>query len=346
MKRSLLALTLFVALIVFIPAQIVARQRPVALASWPAKPGVEAPHLRASARWISDGNRVLDLKTRTQRVAPVSLVGGDWTFDWGSGGAQPGQIILNHGTKAVAFPVPANVNKSGNWWIVRVSPARDCLEASWREDDPNALPNTRLDGFMRWSLSSRRVQQVVFPSHVVGDAVLTRDGQTLVSVEGEPASVVLISTRTGKPVSQQPVRGLKFPPDAPLTRTQMSSFGAYFVRAQMPQGIFTGGGIGRKYTEPPARGNFEWQVVSTRTARAVWSYHLLQRAARAVFSPDEKSLAVPNEQTQRWEIRALATGKLIRTLPLLPGTQTGAFSPDAGALYSVSGGKLYRQRAR
>lgn len=64
----------------------------------------------------------------------------------------------------------------------------------------------------------------------------------------------------------------------------------------------------------------------------------------SAISPDEKRIALP--LSGQWQVRDLKTGQLLRALPLVPNTVSGAFSPDGNTLYSVADGVLYRQRAR
>ena len=353
-RRSfLVALALAVPLAGVALAQTVATWRPVRLSPWNVRAPFERASLVANARYVSDGDLVLDLRTGRKRAAPVSVKDGAWTFDWSAGRAQARQLILNNGDKAVAFAVPARLTDPVNWWIVRVSPDRNCLEATVRQESKQQ-PFVYALAFVRWNLRSRQLEQLMMaPEIYPGYNALSRDGEHLISFV-DSRKIVRVSTRTGKAVQILPLQGFDAPAsNGLLPRTEFSPFGTYFAHALMPQ---MPGQLWRRApptspptptpTPTPASAMYQWRVVDTSTARVKWSYELASREARAVFSRDETLLAVPASVRGVWEIRELRTGQLIRTLPLLPGVQTGAFSPDNATLYCVANGVLYRQRAR
>ena len=89
----------------------------------------------------------------------------------------------------------------------------------------------------------------------------------------------------------------------------------------------------------------QWNVISTANGRVLWNFTLASPTNRAVFSDDEKWLALTCDNL-RWEICNSQNGALARKLPRVPNMRAAAFSPDGNTLYSIADGVLYRQRAR
>jgi len=151
---------------------------------------------------------------------------------------------------------------------------------------------------------------------------LTRDSES--AVYAGASAILFFSTRTGRVTNRVLLEGVEF-----FETIRVSPFGHYAL-----------------YEAPGQKSYFEQRVVNSFTGRSQWSLKMDSNQTDAAFSPDETQIAVPIAKRKIWEVRSLETGKITRTLPLVTGTQTGAFSPDGATLYSVANGVLYRQRAR
>ncbi len=190
--------------------------------------------------------------------------------------------------------------------------------------------------YFRWNQTTRRIERVVDIGvkgklsgvETVGPQnwALARDGESIVLPTTEAIS--WFSTRSGQRTARLALplfRGFTGTTNLP----QLSVYGNYAL-----------------YRTQATGSTAQVHLFSTRAARPLWSVPVTNVGASAAFARDEKSVALPQEAQGQWEIRDLATGKILRTLPLVPGTQAAAFSPDNSTLYSLANGVLYRQRAR
>ena len=343
-RRILVALAILVPLAIFGAAKWATRFRPVRVGVLPKQPRY-LPVLRASDRYVVAGDRTIyscfDLQTgarttlQNQGIAPVGAWmvrrTGDVTGRWQLELTAPNGATRAYGCGDVGFNIAPSSGARPNWQVenlaiqrLRVSTANNRLEL--------------LDGYhyLRWNLTSGALErqtalQQSDPLENADDRdaesfALTRDGKrALAPVE---KTLVWRSTRNGEVLVRVPLRGV-----TSFRTVRVSPFGTFALYS-----VDMTGSVAR------------WRVVDAQTGRALWSFDLFSDDDFAPFAPDETRIALPLRYPPRWEIRDLATGQLLRTLPLAHGAGSeanlGAFSPDGATLYSVAGGVLYRQRAR
>ncbi len=191
--------------------------------------------------------------------------------------------------------------------------------------------------YYRWNKSSRQLERS-FPLYdvksggfngFIGDevAAISRDSEHVAVCDSD--AIEWHSTEDGKVIRRFILRG-QAPPGAQLIPLRISAYGSYVLYGVQGAGATA------------------FQVRSTQSGRLLWSFPYNDGAERVFFSPDERWLALLSPARGHWEIRAVATGEIIRTLPIVSATKLyqGAFSPDNSTLYSVADGVLYRQRAR
>ena len=157
-------------------------------------------------------------------------------------------------------------------------------------------------------------------------SAIARDGESVVSLDSK--SIEWRSTRRNRVTKRWKLTGYR-PVNQTFEQIQISNYGAFALC-----NVWIGG----------ANSN-QWDVCSTNSGRVLWKFTLTSPTNRAVFSSDEKWLALPTNGLH-WEIRDAQSGVLSRTLPRVPGVRGAVFSPDGATLYSVADGVLYRQRAR
>ena len=214
---------------------------------------------------------------------------------------------------------------------LRVSPTSNRVECVWRQT------------YYRWNLATHALERRVEigpKNQLRGEErggektwALTRDGETLVLPLF--SGVSRFSTRTGKRIARLPLSAPSGEGDG-SGWISPSHFGGYAL-----------------YTHHKTK-----SVISTarlyelRTGRLLWKFdvpdtnYASPSTFVAAFAPDEKTVAIARTELKLWEIRDTQTGRIVRTLPLMPKTISAAFSPDGNTLYCVAATVLYRQRAR
>lgn len=318
-RRFLIALAVVIPLAIFVAAKIAASWRPVMLMHFDSGP-YDDLKIQASEQMVAVSDTQFNLQTEhKEKLHDRMSAVGAWTWNW-VGGAKP-HLLLRDGTQAArSYPLPG-VGDEEEWYqvepLMRFSPATDRVELLFNGN------------YYRWQARSRRLQRHIqladVDSRLAGFTrmiALTRDGETVVFAG--TTAIREISTRTGRTLRRVPLRGVEF-----FETIRVSPFGRYAL-----------------YETPGQKTYFEQIVVDTRSGRALWKLKMGSNGTDAVFSPDQTVIAVPLAKSKLWEIRDLRTGQLLRTLPFVPNTQSGAFSPDGDTLYSVANGVLYRQRAR
>ena len=318
-RRLIIALAVVVPLALFVCAKVVTRWRPVALAHFTAN-FYGFNNLRASERLVVIGDQKFDLKENYADTTPNDFTGvGAWTWSWTPG--YPPQLFLDDGAQKLrVYDLPADISlreAADARPLVRFSPANNRVEMLVRGH------------YFRWNTQSRQLERQLHftfdDSEFLGDnpkTALSRDGETLILAD--PTLIREFSTRTGKLARRVPLQGVDF-----FEKIRLSPFGAYAL-----------------YEIGGHKSDFEQNVVDARTGRALWQLKMDSNETDAALCPDESVIAVPLVKRQQWQIRDLKTGAILRTLPLVPGTNSGVFSPNGNTLYSVSNGILYRQRAR
>ncbi len=310
----------------------------------------------ASQRYFALDSAMLSLfdlktaKSQTFDAQPHITPNGAWRCEIDE--TTPHQLKVSDGEKPpVTYDVPAAQTSDfaeGKHPFFRVSSRY------------NAVVLCTETHYYRWNLATRQLQRQVKLADVpdrktpyftpdpkiVGAYSLSRDGEDIVHAGTKGISV--LSTRSGQRVRYTPLEGIEF-----FQNIVLSPFGSH--------ALYDG--------TKRMGGERHWRVVDTRDGRVKWRLENPDNpgnwppqsnpfnAKNPAFTPDEKSVAFPFAELERWEIRDLATGAIERPLPLAKHdgkdnfaidayAQTGAFSPDGATLYSVAGGKLYRQRAR
>ena len=256
-----------------------------------------------------------DLKTGTQRamnsedILPV----GDWKWKLVLGNKVQIQLSrANRPTKIYECPDFEADGMKPNFpdWI-RVSPQDNRFEA------------LLVNRYYCWELSSHRLKlNTVLGFSGGAVAPFGRDGRTLAI--GDDNGVKYVSTRSGRVVRRVPLVAANY------QVTQLSALGTYAL-CQANNSIPT--------TVP-------FLVADSQTGRILWKFDIENWWGIVLLSHNEKLLALPHVERDAWEIHETKTGRLIRTLPLMTGVTSGAFSPDNSTLYSVADGVIYRQRAR
>ncbi len=318
-RRFLIALAVAAPLALLASAKVVTRWRPVALARFGAN---VSPNdgLRASERLVVVGDQKYDLKEGYTDALPNNFAGvGAWTWSWAPG--YPPQLFLDDGVHPLrVYDLPVNISLREAGFaqpLVRFSPVTNRVEMLVR------------GRYFRWNAQSRQLERQLHFTFEDNEFVeddpaiaLTKDGETLVIAA--PTLIREFSTRTGKLTRRVPLQGVEF-----FETIRLSPFGAYAL-----------------YEVGGQRNDFAQDVVDARNGRALWRLEMDSNQTPAVFCPDESVIAVPLDKRRQWQIRDAKTGVMLRTLPLVPNTDAGAFSPDNATLYSVADGVLYRQRAR
>ena len=327
-RRLFIALALTVPLVIFVVAKMTASWRPVKVAVWktPRGANVAASVLDVSERYVSGNGLLLDLKTGSKQATHTFLVGPNaWTWQWLPAPLIKNRLVLKNAGQEVVFRLPSPLIAVNDWLQVRVFPQLNSVEALYTQgftkwDKPYRLV------FCRWDLDSLHLQQTrTFSEAKRGLYAIGHDGQTIIRTESAPPkSLSVISTQSG-----QTLRRVVWPHLGPNAIMSGRSPTRFFVVADMIN-----------------MASSTFRVMDASTGRELYQFRQSGLNAPQFFSPDEKLLCLAIAEHDRWEIRDAQTGQIIRTLPLAPKTQSGAFSPDGATLYSVANGVLYRQRAR
>ena len=328
-RRLLVALAVMVPLALFIPSKIAASWRPVMLAriAPPASSNNGTPagssacdDMRASTRAVVIAHSGARFDLASRAVQPLFKTGvlangdGEWRIE--ADGA-PRLLVRKGQTPERAYPLPADYVPNS---MVLPPPNFNRARVIANETRVELLIG---QNYFRWDAVVGQLERAfdVTPNARENQAV-TRDGEHIVSAD--LWQIQTLSTLTGEVVKRVTLS----PAQTKNEAVYISNFGKYALYV------------------PPDSNAMIWQVVETATARVLWTFKAANFYGTAIFSPDEKWLATTRGDRKNWEIRDARTGAILRTLPLVPGAQTGAFSPDGGALYSLADGTLYRQRAR
>lgn len=318
-RRFLIALAILIPLALFGAAKWATRWRPVAIASIYGLHYVGETSRRYLIVGGNERNFLFDLKTGANRELShqgLASNGALWSFDRDQGQFQLSQA--NGAALALALPDELVTGDSSKFPLGSGMPVRIRVTAS-----QNRVEAHFSNRYCRWNLSSRRLERnVLLDFQNYGDTALSRDGAWIVQAGYE--DIAFVSTRSGRVGRRVALRFNVF------ESMMISPYGSFALYDQ---------GAGNS-------SSWRWRVVDTGTGRVKWSFDLDEPRDFAVFSPDEKWLALPLTSRHIWQIRELSSGAILRTLPLVPGAHSGAFSPDGATLYSVAQGVLYRQRAR
>ena len=333
-RRFLIALAVAVPVAVFIPAKIAASWRPVALAPFEERLYGGPPLMEASSRFllIRDGIRPVsqfDLTTGEMRPAvryQGIAVKGTALWEVKSGQVKhiihPRLQVWRDGEQAQGYALPAETFQE-TWNIYPIRP-----QVQVGEEKIEFLAGR---WFCRWDRRTKVLERALHCN--VGNRrlayAMARNGETIVTLKRQErlgVEITHVSTRTGqveRRLSLPQAKGSEF------EQAQLSAFGNYAL-CKLRQSNFS----------------LRWPVINTQTGQTAWTLQFDDsQYAFAVFAHDETLIALPLSG-KRWEIRDLRSGKHLRTLPMVPGATSGAFSPDGATLYSVANGVLYRQRAR
>ena len=324
-RRFLIALAVLVPLAIFSVAKWATRWRPVALGATtgmsagdgaPVAAGqnavvLQAPSQRQTLR--------LDLQTGQMRALGTRGICQDGRAWWQLGPRHNAKdnppLLITHDGQTRAYPLPREVSQR--------LPIYTAGARVYRTE--TRIDLVYEDHYCRWDVATGRLERHLKceMDFETAWAALTRDGTTLVDASDAP--IALLSTRTGRVIKRVIVAGTRF--GGAVTT---SNFGSYVVSTA------------RKVSNgDPLR----WEIINPRKGRVLWNCPRVSEDDFVVLAPDETRIAVAQADKHSWKIYDLATGQLVRTLPLARGATTGAFSPDGATLYSVANGVLYRQRA-
>ena len=230
-------------------------------------------------------------------------------FLWQWSFSDPPKGLTVHGLGIYPAPRLSDVAGSGSYAsAVRIRPGLNLVEL---------LTSYR---FFRWNLKSHKLELATQISRYGEVTALSQDGETVINAKDD--SVDWVSSRTGRVLKTVSTRDT-----SRFERLCLSEHGAYAI-----------------YDAPGRTGAIPQHIVETRSGHILWSFYTEFPVQNFALSSDERLLALPLPPQHVWQIRELATGKIVRTLPLVAGTQGGGFSPDGTKLYSVANGVLYRQR--
>ena len=264
----------------------------------------------------TDSDTLFDLKTGAQRSMDSEgiMAVGDWRWKLIIGREVQMQLRRANGPAKLydcpSFEADGMKPNFPDW--MRVSP------------ESNRFETLLVNRYYCWELSSGKLKcdvPLVFSGGAI--APLTRDGKTLAIADDN--AIAFVSTVSGKVARRVP-----FITSQSYQATQFSGLGTYAL-------------CEANNAVPATNPNL---VIETRTGRVLWKFNREGWWDVIFFSPNEKLLVLPQITRRVWELRDTKTGRVLRTLPLVPGAHGGAFSPDGATLYSVANGVLYRQRAR
>ena len=334
-RRIFVALAIVLPVAVFIPAKIAASWRPVAVGRVRQQAAQPAHLMGASQRYVwtenyylvgdmAESKRTLyDLETgKTRLLTPHEGIAseGAWRFLLQTDTKQPRLLVREGDAPPVSYALRSDAIHASARAVraFRVDAALHRVEL---------LLGNR---FYRWNQKSGQLEQTVKLAREFGeDTVLSRDGEKVIVAHiysrdsGIASGVDVGTTRTGRPIKSLPIVG--FVEANSALATPFGRFVFYDADSQWP--------------------DKHWHIMDVSNGRVLWNYRRNSYKS-PIVSPDETMLALNWPDRQLWELRDLRTGALARTLPLVPGANAAAFSPDGATLYSVANGVLYRQRAR
>ena len=329
-RRFLIALAVIVPLMIFGATKMLADWRPVALGSVKQAGAMSVTKIEASERYVVVENdfaagdiiypksTLFDLETGKPRLLVAEGIADDGAWLWKLQTDQKKPMLwLRDGDKPpVRYALNADALHARTYDVTlfRVRPALNRVEMLVRQR------------YYRWNKTSRQLERTAKFSFSNGEnTALSRDGETLIDADSFSKKVYFGDARTGHLTRRVPVAGIEHNNSARVTPT-----GAYLLYRAGEQGWQ----------------NQHWHIADASNGRALWDFHQVFMTDYFVIARDEKEIALLIYARKLWEIRDLKTGVVLRTLPLVPGARTAAFSPDGATLYCVVGGVLYRQRAR
>ncbi len=330
-RYILIALAIVVPLALLVPSKIAASWRPAKVAvlsqtGVPTLVGLGAVSaLRATPREVvlfsfeSQNDTICDLQTQRVRPTKNEDVTADGSALWRlKGGNAPQLLVRSDATIERAYALSAEDAEELN----------AMMEEGFYTQSYSVTANAeRVElavgaHYYRWNTGSRVLERNTncdMESSLENKAI-TRDGANIINAG--LGQISALSTESGEFTRHTKV------PKTNAEGAQISAFGTYSIYS------------------PPISNAMKWRVLATADAHELWQFQISARDDVVTLSPDEKWLAIARGDRKIWEVRELPTGKIIRTLPLVPATNMGAFSPDGTTLYSVADGVLYRQRAR
>lgn len=335
----LIALAIAVPVAVFIPMKIAASWRPVGVATVAGAQTNIAMTMRVSKRYLvaSDANatNLFNLQNGDKTLLNYGGIAenGAWLANLRAPKHGQLELSLSNSEQTFAYPIP-NVTASSKAGFDANATAQTLSRQTLRiEADRVEVVN--FGAYYRWNRRSRKLERSIrledMSQNLAGFreekiAAITRDGERVVALDSK--GIAWRST-----TSNQVTERFRFTSYRPSNRTseqiQVSNYGAVAL-----YNVYIGG-----------NNSAQWEVRSTANGRVLWKFTLSSPTSRAVFSPDEKWLALPVDAL-KWEIRDAQSGAIIRTLPRVPDVRAAVSSPDGATLYSVANGVLYRQRAR
>ena len=331
-RRFLIALAVAVPVAVFIPAKIAASWRPVKVALIePPNPngsrlvGSEISfRTHASTReiifptFVAEQPKLFNLATGKVRALKAEGIvaggNGSWHFE---GGKSPRIVVRQNAIEERTYPLPTE-----DFDELNAMPPDLYQESAIVAANAKRVEMVVGAHYYRWNAGTRVLERDTdcdMQSELANQAI-ARDGETL--IDAGLREVSALSTQTGEFTRHDKL------PKMGAEGAHISAFGAYSIYA------------------PPLSNAMTWHVVETANAREIWQFQTNNMDDPVTFSPDEKYLVIGRGDRKVWEIHDLPTGRVVRTLPLVSGATSGAFSPDGATLYSVANGVLYRQRAR
>ncbi len=321
-RPVLIALAVALPVAIFIPAKIAASWRPAVVGGGLPFNSVFPP--RVTQMRVASNAVLVDNTETDARPYRFDLATGEVNVSRGEGftvdgmgqwqwiKSAPPQIAIGRGGATESYAVPTE--------IPVVSPMIVGFYVT-----PERIEFLSVNRHLRWDKGARAPKRdVKFAGSFWDNTALTRDGETMVSVA--PTRILRYSTRDGHVTGRTPMANVS--PDF-RRAAWVSAFGRY-------------GCYELNSRRSSLRRGEVWDAIG---GRKLWNFER-QDDAPTALSLDEKQLAIANRAERVWHVYDLPTGALLRTLALVPDAQAGAFSPDGATLYSVAGGKLYRQRAR
>ena len=340
-RRTLIALALTAPLAMFIPAKIAASWRPVAIGELFGANNGQTLTMRVSERYIvaSDVNATtrFDLQSgeRTRLKNGGIAEEGAWMANLRAPKYGQMELALSDGALTFAYPIP-NVTASSQAGF-DANRSAQLLSRQTLRIAPDRVELVWFNSYFRWNRKSRKLERNSHLEEIGGlqdingfieekVSAITRDGESVVSLDS--TGIEWRSTRIDLVTKRLELSGYR-PANQTSEQIQISNYGALAL-----YNVWVGGA-----------NSAQWEVRGTSNGRVLWQFTLASLANRAVFSADEKWLALPTDNL-RWEIRDAQTGALSRSLPRVPNVRGAVFSPDGATLYSAANGVLYRQRVR
>ena len=277
--------------------------------------------LHASRDWVCSDHYAFDLKTRQSSYNLYGNIADDENATWDLSEDGEGALHLNvtRDGKTSRYDVPASLEQT-----LRAAMKDQASVRFYAWDNTVALlTNAQL---YRWKRNRPTLQKALKIS-------ATGKGSGVVDVKSQ--TVIYADINDVKHLSALDGHLIKrvVPAMSDDAQWLMLSASGRYVSYGVPD-------------EGAASRHLRWTIFDASSGRAVWEFEAQDEGTPSFFALADKFffLAVPPRQI--WEVRDGSTGQIIRTLPLVSGTRGGVLSPDGNTLYSLSGGVLYRQRAR